>query len=291
MPGSSVRGRSSLISFLKPVAFSASRYAVHAIIVYSAQMVHRPAVLSCALLAALCAPLLAGAEPGPQPPCGTAPFPPYPAEEGSPAVKIWTGFDWTPQACTGWSLSPSATVVVTVARFRYSGGAEGLRRRIGAISEMRGLRYWSTTYQKWQTLIIDAYALTGPEGDQRRPDFSPDEIAAGRSLHVRQEDNLLGKATYGMHIASASADRLVFATENSSTIRFLGLPFFQPGQIQSICFLDRESQDVWRYYSIARMARQASLLVGHDASLINRAVAVFRHLSGIPADREPPAAR
>jgi hypothetical protein len=251
-------------------------------------MVHRPVFL----LAALCAALSLQAEPAPQPPCGSQPFPPYPEEIGSPVVKIWERSDWAPPPCIGWSASASATVVVTVARFRYSGGAEGLRRRIGAVSAMSGLPYWSTTQQKWQPLIIQAYALDGTDGERRREDFAPDEIAAGRSLAVRQEDNLLGKATYEMRIATAAAGRLVFGTGNRTTIRYFGLPLFQPGEIQSICFLDRESQDVWRYYNVTRMAKQASLLtMGHNASLINRAVAFYRYLAGIPAAQEPPAAR
>ena len=26
------------------------------------------------------------------------------------------------------------------------------------------MRYWSTTHRQWQTLITDAWALTGPQG-------------------------------------------------------------------------------------------------------------------------------
>ncbi len=250
-------------------------------------MMHRPVFL---LAAALCTVALA-ADSGPQPPCGNAPLPAYPEAIGTPAVKVWSGADWSPPTCIAWQASPSATLVATVARFRVTGGVEGLRRRIGAVSEMSGLRYWSTSHHEWQPLIIEAYALTGVEGE-RRKDFALDEIAAGRSLDVLQEDNLLGKATYEMRMASAAADRLVFATENKTTIRYFGLPLFQPGEIQSICFLDRESKDVWRYYNLARMAKQASILtMGQDASLINRAVAFYRYLAGIPADQEPPAAR
>jgi hypothetical protein len=62
--------------------------------------------------------------------------------------------------------------------------------------------------------------------------------------------------------------------------------------MQSIYFLDRESDGVWRYYSIARTGRNASrLAAGHAASSINRAVAFYRALAGIPTDQEPPAAR
>ena len=156
----------------------------------------------------------------------------------------------------------------------------------------RGTRYWSTTHKQWQTLIVDAYASTGPPADQRRKDFSPDEIAEGKYLYFQQADNLSGKATYRMRILSASPDRLVFDSENITTMHYLLIPLFHPGDIQSIYFLERESQGIWRHYSIARTGKQASLLTsGHEASLVNRAVATFRYLAGIPADLEPPAAR
>jgi hypothetical protein len=73
-------------------------------------------------------------------------------------------------------------------------------------------------------------------------------------------------------------------------MRYLRMPIFRPGGMQSITFLDRESQDVWRYYSILRTGKNASLLAaGHEASSINRAVAFYRYLAGIPTDKEPPA--
>ncbi|HEV2447864.1 MAG TPA: DUF6675 family protein [Candidatus Sulfopaludibacter sp.] len=242
-------------------------------------------------LAALCAAICLHAQNAPQPPCGTSPFPPYPDAEGSPVVKVWERADWAPAECTGWSRSDSVTLVATAARFRYSGGAEGLRWRIGAVSGMSGLLYWSTTNQKWQPLVIGAYALTAPDGE-RRKDFTLEEIAAGHSLAVQQEDNLLGKAVYQMRITAAAADRLAFATENRTPIRMFGLTLFEPGEIQSVCFLDGESKDVWRYYNLTRMPKQAGVLtMGHNASLINRAVAFYRYLAGIRADREPPAAK
>lgn len=126
--------------------------------------------------------------------------------------------------------------------------------------------------------------------DRRRKDFSPDEIGEGKSLYFHQEDNLSGKAIYRMRIQSASHDLTVFDTENISTVRYWLLPLFHPGDMQSIYFLERESQDVWRYYSIARTGKNASTLTaGHEASSINRAVAFYRYLAGIPTDKEPPA--
>jgi hypothetical protein len=44
---------------------------------------------------------------------------------------------------------------------RYNSEAESLLRCLGAISDLKSMRYWSTTHERWQTRIVDAYALTG----------------------------------------------------------------------------------------------------------------------------------
>jgi hypothetical protein len=247
---------------------------------------------------ALQAPRNIGVEPqpGPQPPCGIEPIPPYPGLDDPAIVKSWNksdfGRDWRPPACTGWAAAGFTTLVTTVGRFRHTSDAEGLLLRIGAISELTGMRYWSTTHKQWQTLIVDAYALTGLQPGQRREDFTPDEMKEGKVLYFEQVDNLSGKAIYRMHIAEASADRLVFDVENVSTMRYLFIPIFQPGEMQSIYFLDRESDSVWRYYSLVRTGKNANrLIAGNESSSINRAVAFYRYLVGIPTGQEPPAAR
>jgi len=236
------------------------------------------------------------AQSGPQPPCGNEPVPPYPGLDRPPSVQFWSEADfgrgWRPPACTGWTEIGFSTLVTIAARFRYDAGAEGLLGRIGAISDLAGMRYWSTTHKQWQTLIVSAHALAGSEPTQLRPDFSPDEMREGKALYLEQADNLSGMATYRMHMAEVSADRLVFDVENVSVMRYFFVTLFHPGEMQSIYFLDRESDGVWRYYSMVRTGRNASrLATGHEASAINRAVAFFRSLAGIPTGLEPPAAR
>ncbi len=236
------------------------------------------------------------AQSGPQPPCGEDPVPPYPGLDHSPIVKFWSasdfGQDWKPPACTSWAAAGFATLVTTVARFRYASGAEGLLRHIGAKSQLAGMRYWSTTHKRWQTLIVDAYASPSAQPTQRRKDFTPDEMQEGTVLYFEQVDNLSGKAIYRMHITKSSEDRLVFDVENVSIIRYFSVTLFHPGEVQSIYFLNRESANVWRYYSIARTGRNASrLATGHESSSINRAIAFYRSLVGIPTDQDPPAAR
>jgi hypothetical protein len=121
--------------------------------------------------------LLAGsagyAEKGPSPPCaGGVPVPPYPDLENSPAFQVWErgdlGREWAPPRCTGWRSPGFTTLAVTVARFRYDRGVDGLLHRIEAVSEFAGIRYWSTTWQRWRTLILSAHTVTGPDGDTPR---------------------------------------------------------------------------------------------------------------------------
>jgi hypothetical protein len=236
------------------------------------------------------------AQSGPQPPCGKEPVPPYAALDDPPSLKVWSesdfGHNWQPPACTGWAEPGFSSLITTVARFRYTAGAEGLLRHIGGISELAGMRYWSTTQKRWQTFIVAAHALTASTPTQRRKDFEPDEMKEGRVLYLEQADNVSGKAIYRMHIVKASAGRLVFDVENVSTIRYLFVTIFHPGEMQSIYFLDRESENVWRYYSIARTGRNANrLATRNESSSINRAVAFYRWLARIPTDQEPAAAR
>jgi len=232
----------------------------------------------------------------PQPPCGTDPIPSYPDLNDSANVKSWSksdfGPDWKPPACTGWAEVGFTTLVAIAARFPHTSETGGLLRHLGAISELAGMRYWSTTHQQWRTLIVDSYALTGSQSGRRREDFTSDEMKEGKVLYFEQVDNLSGKAIYRMHIVEASASRIVFDVENVNTMRYFLIPILHPGDLQSMYFLDRESDSVWRYYSIVRTGKNANgLIAGNESSSINRAVAFYRHLVGIPTAQEPPGAR
>jgi hypothetical protein len=201
------------------------------------------------------------------------------------------GRDWKPPACTGWSEAGFTSLVTIAARCRYTSGAEGWLRRIGAISQLRGLHYWSTTHKQWRTLIVDAYALTQRNG-QRRSDFSSDEVRASNVFYFDQTDNLASKAGFRMRILDASESRIVFDVENIDTIRYHLVPIFHPGELQSIYFLDHESGNVWQFYSILRVGKNANgLFAGNESSSINRAVAFYRYFVGIPDTQEPPGAR
>jgi hypothetical protein len=236
------------------------------------------------------------AQGGPRPPCGGEPSPAYAEPAGSAVVRVWDAGEldagWTPPACTGWRPLPFRTLVAAAARFRHQGAAEELLERLGAISALRTIRYWSATDKRWLGLITDASALEGPDASRRRPDFGAAEMRVGADLYFAQHDNrATGEVVYRLRFREIAPDRLVAETENVGAVRYLFVPLAGPGDLQAVYFLDRLAPDVWGYYGLARTGAGASpLLEGHEASYVNRAVALFRHLAGLPTDQGPPAA-
>lgn len=61
--------------------------------------------------------------------------------------------------------------------------------------------------------------------------------------------------------------------------------------MQLIYLLERESENVWRFSGMVRTGHgEKPLIVGNEASAVNRAVAFCRNFAGIPTAQEPPAA-
>ncbi len=164
------------------------------------------------LLAVLGGGQICRAEPYPRPPCGESVTPPYSQVGQMPTVRHWSsregGADWKPPACTGWTGTGFSSLIATAARFRSGDGVDGLLRRLGAVSGLAGIRYWSATHGKWRTLIASARALRDEKADQPRQDFLPEEMTQGSVLHFEQVDNLTGTAVYRLRILQVSTGRL-----------------------------------------------------------------------------------
>jgi hypothetical protein len=234
---------------------------------------------------------------GPQPPCGSATAPAYSPPGMPPTIKVWHGDDlkqsgWTPPECSGWAPSSHSKFILAMAgSFRFDGTADQLVARIGAISTLRRVRYWSVTDKLWRPLVIDAWALHRPDQRSRRPDFSAAEMTAGSELYYWENDSRSGKIVQRLTVRERSPARAVIAIENLTPVRFLLVTLFEPGALQSVEFVELVSPGVWGIYLLTRTGEGVSALAGgHEASYINRAVALYRHLAGIPTDEEPPAA-
>ncbi len=229
-------------------------------------------------------------------PCGGMPEPAY-AEVGAfPNIRIWFdeegGEKWSPHPCTGWNKQDRATVVAAAGRFEHGTGAAGLLARLGAVSRLPEIQYWTVTGKYWRPLIAEAYALSGSDKALKRKDFTAEELVPGQDHYMWQKENTFaGKVLYRLQVKERSDQRLVVAAENVETVWFFILPVFSPGEYQFLYFLDQESDGVWRYYSLMRMTGGWNPYEeGYEDHYINRAVALFRYVAGIPTGLEPPAA-
>jgi hypothetical protein len=249
------------------------------------------------VLLLLLVPSLASAADGPMPPCGTPPWPAYPAIGAPPAIASWKAGDldprWTPAACLGWQDPRFKLMIALAGRLPGPRSADEVLARFGAVSALAGIRYWSVSDGRWQTLIAASTPLDAPNIDRRRGDFLPAEMRDGQERFFAQRDNRSSNdVIYGLRVREASRERVVIELENVTAVRFLLVSLFAPGDLRSVYFLERHGAEGWDYYSMMRIGPGASAAAqDYEKSYMNRAVALFRHLAGIPTDQEPPAAR
>lgn len=239
---------------------------------------------------------LAWAADRPHAPCDDGAYPEFPKVDAAPEVRVWFRGDieggWTPAACTGWDEQDFTVLVALAGRFHDESGIEGFLGRVAAISDLASMKYWSTTRKRWRELVPDAYALEGPDKALRRPDFSVGELKSGKNLYYWQRerspaDNII----YGVRLRETGPQRIIVEMENALPVKRFLVTLFEPGQHQLIHILEDYGDGDWNYYSLMRSRAKISALArGHEASFINRAVAIYRYFAGIPTDQEPPAA-
>ena len=229
---------------------------------------------------------MVASEESPRPPCaGASPYPGYANPGASPTIRVWSRRDpsppWTPPSCTGWTEKGAGVLVALAARFPYSRSSDALLARFGAVSALKGLQYWSVTEGGWRTLITAATALDGPDLGPR-PDFTLAEMRSGKDLYFAQADNrAAGDVIYRMRVRELSPTRLVVAIENVSPVRKFMLRLFNPGDLQSLHFLERQGPNVWSYYGLAWAGETGpALLAAPEASYVNRVKAFYRHFVG-----------
>ena len=174
-----------------------------------------------------------------------------------------------PPACTGWSASPADILVAVAGSFKHDGDIDVLLARIGAISAKSNVRYWSTTEKRWQPLVTEAFALSGPDAAQRREDFAPAQFVKGQTLHYAQSDNRSsGKTVYRERVLSVDRDRLAVVSENLTPVKMTLITLFDAGDMQTAYFVERRSPGVWNFYSLTRTRMASSLMpIGSDALL------------------------
>jgi hypothetical protein len=214
-----------------------------------------------------------------------------------PQVHVWKKSDlpagWHPPACLPWPSASDAAVVETLGTFASGGDGAALLARLGHVSRLTGLKYWSAADQEWRPLFTQAVALSGPDPDAKRADFAPSELHQGGTYYLLQSDgNPLGPIVQAMTIIEATPTRLVANMRNVSGLGFLGMPLVSEDALQTFFDLARNPDGTWSYYSLARLATHLpGFLEPSEATLENRAVAIFRFVAGYRDDIEPPIAR
>ena len=230
-------------------------------------------------------------------PCDIPTFLDFPAADAPPTVEIWTpttlGAAWTPPPCTGWEVGSNALVVTLAGTFSSTSDTDGMLSRIGNISGMHAVRYWSVTDKKWTPLFLNNTALSAPQPDVARGDFSANEIRRGAPLYFLTADNRSGKETITkLLLKSIAPGLIVIEMTNVTPIRWFLFELAPAGATRTLYLLDWQNAASWQFYSLT-LVSQRSILFSRfitDASYVNRAVAMFRFIANIPTDAEPPAA-
>jgi hypothetical protein len=222
----------------------------------------------------------------PRAPCnGEEPAPTYAPIGEPPNVQVWKKPSWQAPGCLPWPRERVRLVVALAGSFRHKGDGTSLVSRFGAISSMRGIRYWSVTEAAWRVLVTDAFALEGPEQSRHRPDFKPQEMRPGVELYFAERDNRSGWVVYRMSVLEAAANRIVITTENASPVRAYGFTLFPPGTLRAAYFAQRRDSDYWAFYGLSVTGEQASGLASmSEASYINRATALYQHFTAKRAE-------
>lgn len=218
----------------------------------------------------------------------------YPSTGDKPNSEVWqsTSREWTPPQELGWKKEDYTVLVMLAGTFQWSGGQDALLEHIGRISALKSMQYWTVTEQRWTQLFVEAYALQSPDKSGKRRNFSLQEIESGKPLLFYQRENRgISEGVYRMRVSSEPG-RIVVTTENVNPLKAYLVSLIGAGEFQNSYILEQQSETGWRYYSTLRAGRGAYSLIigGHDSSFINRAAALFRHVSGEATDSEPPLA-
>jgi hypothetical protein len=233
------------------------------------------------------------AEAKPGPACAYPTEPAYSGVDSPPNQLVWRKGDppgpLSPTGCSFWGDWHSTLLVALAGSFSFNGSAADLALRFGAISTLRGVKYWSVTDAHWEVLILDASAVSGADNRQRRSDFNLVELQSGHDLYFEQRDNRsAGQVVYRARVDVLDHDRVEIAIENVTDVSLFLLALFNPGDLHSRYILERLSPKVWGFYSLTGV-RAGMLVSDQPASYINRAIAIYRHILGIPTDQDPPA--
>jgi hypothetical protein len=245
-------------------------------------------LFAIALIAAALVATAAHAGPEPRLDCRADTTPPT----QHPTVGIWFGGDlanWEPPGCTGWTARPLAVLVETHGDTALTGTPTDILTRLGSISDLTTIRYWSTTRDRWRQLIPNASALSDPDPAKLRPDFDAAELRAGPTFFWQEENTPLNAVTYRMDVRVIDARTVVVAINNALPARAALFASLAPGHHEFLYRFERRDNGTWSLYGLMRSGSGPQLIArAGRKSYGNRAVALFRYLAGERTDCAAP---
>jgi hypothetical protein len=228
----------------------------------------------------------------PAPPCAGPPNPAYPEAFGMPTIEVWldqhTLENWDPPACLDWQDRPATALIAVSGLFRHDGTLEDLLARLGAVSRYMSIYYWSWSKQRWRHLFEEAAALSAPVRTAMRPDFKADEFREGNLLYILQnETGSVGEVIQRVSIIDRTEDGIEIGITNLSAARVAFLTLLDPGGSEVRLWIEREADDHWTYYSLARLSGTGLLArSAMKRSYVSRAEAMFRYLADVEGLRD-----
>lgn len=234
--------------------------------------------------AALAAALFLSAEAHAAALCGSAPRTPIPAAGAQPVVATWvsTQASTSPAPdCTGLRARDFVLVTSVTARMAEAASADALLARMGAVSIMKGMTYWSEKDQRREVLITDAAAVTAAGSATRRADFSVSELKAGQTVYFAQHDNRASNEVgYSMRVVQATPTGWMVAIENTTPVKLYLVTLFEPGDIQTVISVEQLAPGQWGYRSLTGIRKVGvGSVESYRGSYANRAVAMFEHIA------------
>lgn len=241
-------------------------------------------------LGGLCAtatplPLRAWGAADPVPQCGKAPPPAYPPADKPPLLQCWVDGgrqDGPLPDCSALRLQDHVLLVRLTASYVAPGGIDDQLARIGAVTSLKGMPYWSFTDRRRQPLIREAYAIDAPATARQRPDFSLAELKRGQDLFFVHSDNRSSVLVpFVMRVVQQGPESFAIRVENVGDVKFMGFTVLAPHEIQWGVSLEHLGGNRYGYRALLglRKLRMGSADT-HRLSNLARVVAMFDLLSG-----------
>lgn len=102
-----------------------------------------------------------------------------------------------------------------------------------SFSRMRGMKYWSVSRKRFETLILEIYRVRSPAQRDRLPDSVPQTLLDSAREFFFQRDNTFGDGIYELSMKNRAGSSLLVLT-NAERVHWGVLPLVDPGKLRFV---------------------------------------------------------